>query len=105
MAYGHLKQYQKSVDALLQAVRLNPSNSNAWSHLGLACIMLNRYNSAIDYLIEALKLDFNNDSALASLGLAYFLSGDRELATIVAKELSPRDAEKANTLFNLINGN
>lgn len=70
---GAIEQYHK-------AVREDPRNVAAWSHLGMAHIRAGQFNEAEAALVKALELAPQRPAAHNNLGFCYMLQGRREPA-------------------------
>jgi tetratricopeptide (TPR) repeat protein len=101
-AYDELKRYNDAIEALRQAVHIDPGYVNAWNNLGAAYVELRRYHDAIEALRQAVRIDPANTNAWYNLGVAYAFSGNRTEALNIARELRRRDPVTADKLFNRI---
>jgi tetratricopeptide (TPR) repeat protein len=101
--------YKEAIEALKQAIRINPDYAMAHHYLGWAYGNLGMNKEAIDeykQAIEAFKQEtrINPDDATAHfyLGFAHVIFDDRGSALEQYKILKNLDSEKANQLFNMI---
>lgn len=97
-AYYQLKDKDKAISTLLEALRENPRYPKTLIYLGLIYLNEGDLNSAEFYFQQALKLDKISGEARYYLGEIYFRKGDEEKAKELWQSiiyLSP-DSEWAN---------
>jgi len=92
----------EAIGAYKQAVSIKPSFNDVYNKLGMAYDKLGRYNEAIKAYKEAVRISPKLVEAHFNLGAAYLVVGDSNSALEEYKTLKTLDAERANTLFNLI---
>ena len=103
-AYDELMRYNDAIEALRQAVRIDPEYVNAWNNLGAAYVELKRYNDAIEASRQAVRIDPENANAWYNLGVAYAFSGNRTEALNVVQELRRLDPVMADSFTTGLNG-
>jgi tetratricopeptide (TPR) repeat protein len=93
----------ETIEALKQAVKINPDSATAHTNLGYAYIKSGMYKEAIEALKQAVKI--NPDFAMAHiiLGAVYVFLNDRDSAFEQYKILENLDSGMANELYNIIN--
>jgi tetratricopeptide (TPR) repeat protein len=74
------RNYNRAITKLDQAVRVDPSNSLAWSTMAAVSIYRNDFKQAIEQSQKALTLDNNNSDAYYNLAYAQEETGDKEKA-------------------------
>ena len=100
IAYNHLGQPTKAVEAYQEALRLDPDDAPAWYNLGTSYGKdLRQYTKAIGALLEAIRLRSGYTDALNNLGIAYALSGKQGEARTVYQMLNKLDATRAEKYF------
>jgi tetratricopeptide (TPR) repeat protein len=116
-----LKEFDKAILALEQAIKLDPISANAHYLLGFALSVKGDFDKSITELELADKIEPNHPEILRCLGWSYFNAQDRTTGIIVlerARYMSPNDAlilsdlgvcylnnkafEKAEEIFNHI---
>jgi hypothetical protein len=102
MAYFFLGRHRETIEANLEALKLNKDDALAWHYLGNAYVFLDRNREAIEAFREALRLMPDNSEAWNNLAIAYTKSGNRSAALEAVKELRRYDPQKADKIFNLI---
>jgi len=93
--YLSLKEFDKSIKALQQAIALDPISANAHYLLGFALSVKGLFDESIAELELADKIEPNHPEILRCLGWSYFNAGDRTTGVIVlerARFMSPNDA-------------
>jgi tetratricopeptide (TPR) repeat protein len=70
-AYIHLGRSQEAVEALQQAIRINPNYAEARNNLGWAYVNLGRFRDAVQTLQQAIRLKSDYAEAYTNLGAAY----------------------------------
>ena len=102
-AYNYLQQYDQSIDAYQQALRIDPAYHQARNNLGITYKDAGKYygetkgelDKAINYLKRAIDILPNEYEVLRLLGVAHGVKGDAiaavEYFTLAANE-QPKDA-------------
>ena len=80
LAALELGQYERAIEDLNEAIRLDPQYANAYGHRGSAYGKLGQYEWAIEDFDEAIRLDPQYAEAYNNRGLAYRNLGQQELA-------------------------
>ncbi len=70
LVYYNKKETQKSIDACLEALKLDPNNADAYNNIGAAYNQMSQWQKAIDALTLALKLKPNFKLAKGNLNWA-----------------------------------
>ena len=70
-AYAKAGQYEKAVEVLTRAVRLNPESAEAHYFLGAAYNNMDRFEEAVGAFREAVRLRPEWGEAYSGLGVAY----------------------------------
>lgn len=102
-AYEGLKQYDKAIQAHLEALSIQPENANAWYGLGMVYgDSLKQYDEAIRSYREVLRIQPEFASAWSRLGIVYG-SGLKQYNEAIrafreALRIQPKDV---TTLYNL----
>jgi len=94
VVYGDLSS--EVIEALKQAIRINPDYAVAHFNLGLTYDELGRYNEAIEAYKQAIKINPDDSSTHKSLGVVYYkLNRYREAveAFKMAIQIMPSDAD------------
>ena len=99
---GELGNHIKAIEALKQAIRIDPNDAIAYSNLGGDYNYLSLYKEAIEVLKQAIRIDPNDANPHFNLGIAYFQIGDKNSALNEYKILKELDIDLANKLFDLI---
>jgi hypothetical protein len=102
VALDKLQRYSDAIEALRQAVRINPEFAQAWHNLGYAYVHLKRPNDGINAFRQALRINPENADVWFNLGVAYLMVGDRGAALEVVKTLQKLDPARAEKLSGLI---
>lgn len=108
-AYNYLQQYEPSIQAYQQALKLDPAYSEAKNNLGITYRDAGRFsgeqkgdlNTALSYLLKAYEMRPDDYEVLRLLGVAYGIGGNNDKAIeffTKALALLPNDAD---ALFNL----
>jgi len=103
--YARQKQYDKAVDAYLQAIRLNPGSAEAHQGLGATYHNMGRPAEALEPLRIAVRLDPQNAVAHLNLGitLGALRRPDEALGELnEAKRLRPDSARVHNEIGNVL---
>lgn len=102
--YAELGRYDKAVDSLREAMRLDPSRAATYANLATDLLALNRVDDAAAVLAEADKRKFETDYLLQVNYWKAFFRGDREEMERVLLRSPDRSraqslllAEQANT--------
>lgn len=77
-ALGELKDFEKSIEILKEALEIFPKSADLYSYLGVALRSMNRSFEAIESFWFALKEDSEHLGANWGLGVSYGIIGDRE---------------------------
>ena len=88
-----MRQFDRAIEDLNEAVRLEPNRASAYLNRGAAWNGLGQYEQAIEDLSKAIELDPDNAGAFTNRGLAQFGLGryDQSLADLNnAIQLAPR---------------
>ena len=96
------ENFQKKIEALKQAIRLNPNDAKAHNNLGLAYAGLDRYPEAVDAYKQAIRIKPDDADVHYDLGLAYLSCGNKGSALNQHKILKDLNSDLTNELFNLI---
>jgi tetratricopeptide (TPR) repeat protein len=99
---GRLSDAETAWQALAKS---NPSDSEAFAHLGLLEAREEHYKEAVPYYRKALALNPRMPGLRMNLGLAYFKGGDLRLAVSTFQPLlqaAPKDSAEAERLTTLI---
>ena len=107
LGYGYLnvKQYNDSVAAYLQTVRVNPEDADGWSNLGFVYAELKRYNDAVESYLHALRIRPGDVDCLSDLGFVYFLSGNHAGVQEISEKLRKLSPEKAEEFLQMTTPN
>jgi len=79
-AYNFIKQYDKAIVDLDEAIRLDPYNANVYSSLGFSYLKKGQYKQAIDEHKKAIDHDQNDYSNFLQLGCIYVEIGQYDEA-------------------------
>ena len=91
--YYMTRHFDKSIEALQEAVQLDSSWFDSYHHLGCAYVQVGRYEKAIAMHEKAVRLVGGSDVTRAGLGFAYAVAGYPEKARQIVSELI-RESEK-----------
>jgi tetratricopeptide (TPR) repeat protein len=80
IAYARKGQYDRAIEDLDQAIRLNPNYAASFSNRGLAYVRRGQYDRAIEDLDQAIRLNPNYAAAFNNRGSAYSAKGDLDRA-------------------------
>jgi serine/threonine protein kinase/tetratricopeptide (TPR) repeat protein len=87
-----MRQYQRGIEQLKEALQLEPNYSFIHVLLASVCyIPQQKYQESLDQLKQAVTLNPANPVFLASLGWAYGLAGEKDRAVTILKELKRRE--------------
>ena len=98
-AYDGKGEYDRAIQDYDQAIRLNPSNADAFNNRGVSYFHKSDYDRAIQDYDQAIHLNPNHATAFYNRGVAYKRKGDHDRAIQdfdQAIRLNPSDA----TAFN-----
>ena len=70
LTYYNQKEYQKCIDACLEAIKLKPNNADAYNNIGAAYNQLGQWQKGVDACTKALQLNPNHQLALGNLNWA-----------------------------------
>ena len=90
--YSNEKEYEKSINACKQAIKLNPTNDNAYNNMGNTYNSKEEYDKAITAYQKAIKIN-PKSGAYFNLGLIYELKEEYSNAIEVYKksiEIDPK---------------
>jgi lipoprotein NlpI len=99
IAYARKGQYDRAIEDLDQAIRLNPNYAVAFSNRGLAYARKDQYDRALEDLDQAIRLNPNYAAAFNNRGSAYSAKGDLDRAIADYREairLDPKIAAAFN---------
>lgn len=96
-----IENHDKAIDALVQALAVDPSKTVVYLELGKNFNALERYSEAAVHLEEGRKAAPKNEAILAELYNTYYLSKEFKKAVPVVKELSALDDSYSEDLVNL----
>ena len=101
--YLILEMYKEAIDALRQAIKLDPDN-DAMAHcaLGFSYQNLGKWKKAIESYKHAISIDPDGAEAYFRLGIAYHYSNDSDSALEQYKILKSLDPSLANKLVDII---
>ncbi len=71
MAYNKLQRYVDAIEALREALRINPQIAGTWTSIAHAYGSLQRYPEAVDAFRQALRINPRDALAWFGLGIAY----------------------------------
>ncbi|MBP9015038.1 MAG: tetratricopeptide repeat protein [Candidatus Atribacteria bacterium] len=98
------EEYQKAIDALENALKLQPDWALAYYKLGQSYLQLGKISQAIQSFQHSTQLEPENDIFHANLAIAYLINGDQESAKkeyYILKTLNPEIArEIAKKIFS-----
>lgn len=78
--YTQEQKYDRAMDAFLEAIELQPRNSEAYYGLGGIYNFKQRHEEAREAFLKAIRYDPTHFNAHYSLGYTYELLGDKEKA-------------------------
>ncbi len=93
----------EKIEALKQAVKMNPDDAEAHSNLGYAYGESGMHKEAIEAFRQAISIDPDDADAHYNLGVTYDFLNDGDSALEQYKILKSLDSELANKLFDFIN--
>jgi tetratricopeptide (TPR) repeat protein len=70
LIYYNQKEYQKCIDACLEALKLKPNNADAYNNIGAAYNQLGQWPKGIEACTKALEINPNHQLALGNLNWA-----------------------------------
>jgi tetratricopeptide (TPR) repeat protein len=96
VAYIRIGQFEPSVAAFREAIRLEPTFTPSYGNLAAALLALNRYDEARDVLRQAAerRLDFNGARRLSYL-LAFVQGDTATMEHELAESVGPRETNSA----------
>jgi len=71
VAYVNLNRYTEAMEALSQAIRIQPDYAEGHYNLGLAYAALGRWSEAVDAYKQAIKIKSHSVESYINLGIAY----------------------------------
>lgn len=104
-AYGELDEYRSAVSDFSQAIRLDPSDIDAWYNRGVNYFALNDYNSALIDYTKTVQLNPSDEYAWYNLGKTHSALGDKNSAIDDydhALKLNPNDADALNNRASVL---
>lgn len=96
--YLSLRQFQKAINALKKALKINPESANAHYLLGFTYSAMNNWDKSIDELEVADGIEPNHPEILRCLGWSIFNSGRRKQGLILLERASAM-AEKDSLIL------
>jgi lipoprotein NlpI len=99
-AYANKGQYERAIEDLDQAIRLNPNVAQAFSTRGAAYANKGQYDRAIQDYDQAIRLNPNFAVAFSNRGDAYRAKGDNDRAIADLNEAIRLDPNFALAYFN-----
>lgn len=103
--YSRRQQWDRAVQAYLQAVRADPRFVEAWTNLGYAYRKLRDYARSVEAYRRALSLRPDYVPAHDYLARTYLAMGDRQKATEQYEILRRLDPQAAARLLRAIQAN
>ena len=83
-----MQDYGRAIEDLDNAIRLNPSYSEAFVNRGLAYAHQREHERAIADFTMAIRLDPRNAAAYTNRGVAYTAKGERERRPTLIRQKS-----------------
>lgn len=96
-----IENHEKAINALTQALALNPSESVVYLELGKNYNALGKYSQAAVYLMKGRAALPENEEILAELYNTYFLSEEFDKALPVVQDLQKLNSSYSEDLVNL----
>jgi tetratricopeptide (TPR) repeat protein len=106
-AYLQIKQYDKAISNLAEAIRLNPDYAYAHNNLGNAYKKKGKHNKAMKTYKQAIKLNPNDADVHCNLGIVYDEKGNYNKAMEAygqAIRLQPNNPDVGYNLLNVVLG-
>jgi protein O-mannosyl-transferase len=103
VAYGMTKQYDKAINDLSQAARMEPDTSDHFNNLGLYLGEAGRLEEGLAALDKAIMLDPKNEKAFYNKGNIYAQKGDFRGAMqqyALALKINPNSSDALNNTGN-----
>ena len=108
-AYNYLQQYEASIQAYEQALKLDPLYEEAKNNLGITYRDAGRYygeqkgdlNKALQYLAKAYEMRPNEYEVLRLLGVAYGVGGNPGKAVEFFEKAAAAEPNNADAWYNL----
>ncbi len=108
-AYNYLQQYEASIQAYEQALKLDPEYAEAQNNLGITYRDAGRYygeqkgdlNKALQYLTKAYEMRPNEYEVLRLLGVAYGVGGNGAKAVEFFEKAATAEPNNADAWYNL----
>jgi tetratricopeptide (TPR) repeat protein len=108
-AYNYLQQYEASIQAYEQALKLDPLYEEAKNNLGITYRDAGRYygeqkgdlNKALQYLAKAYEMRPNEYEVLRLLGVAYGVGGNPSKAVEFFEKAAAAEPNNADAWYNL----
>lgn len=92
-------QFEDSLEAFKQAVRLNPQSDQPYYQAGRVAAELELWDAAAGYYRKALELNPRNDDAEFGLGLIFGFNGDSEGIQRIYRNLTVARSKRARELY------
>jgi tetratricopeptide (TPR) repeat protein len=99
-AWHELREYEKALTDLTEAIRMEPDHSAWYANRGLVYDRLGEYDRAIGDYSEALRRDPTDAQAFNNRGLSYRAKKDNALAINDFNQAIRLDAKFADAFFN-----
>ncbi|MCF8248094.1 MAG: tetratricopeptide repeat protein [Saprospiraceae bacterium] len=108
-AYNYLQQYEASIQAYEQALKLDPEYTEAKNNLAITCRQAGQFfgekqgdiHKAFTYLNRAFELDPNDYETLRLLGVANGVSGNGQKAVEFFTKALEKEPNNAAAYYNL----
>jgi Tfp pilus assembly protein PilF len=108
-AYNYLQQYEASIQAYQQALKLDPTYGEAKNNLGITYRDAGRFygqqkgdlNTALSYLLKAYEMRPDDYEVLRLMGVVYGIGGQGEKAVEFFTKALALQPDDADALFNL----
>ncbi len=105
LALSNAGRYEEAMQAFQRAKELDPTVVETQVLTGRSYLQAGMYAQAIESFRDAVRTDQEHAQAYFNLGRAYLRVGDRGLALDQQRILQKLDAQLADQLLSLINGN
>jgi tetratricopeptide (TPR) repeat protein len=99
--YGELKSYTKAIEALKQAIRIDPDDADTYYNLGCVYGNIDNHTKAIEAYKQAIRIDPDYANSHYGLGLAYNKLGFDKDAIEEYKQAIRIDPDNTNARINL----
>lgn len=103
LVYMTKRDFEKAEESLQEAIKLDPSFSEAYTNFGSLRMLQGRYQEAISYFEKAIAnpLYVNTHLALTNMGWAYYQLGDKEKALEYLHKALKENARASKALIYL----